>query len=457
MSLPRATAIAAGLLMAGCTTLDSQLPATQARQWAAPSLGAAPADGQTDSVPAELDINAALRLSVQRSPQLAATLAEAGLNAAEIRQATRLTNPVFGIGQRQGDGSHITNLSLEWELLDALLAPARSRLAATDYQRLAHDTAHRLIGHGQDVRDAWLQAAAAQQQQARTDALFSAFEAAAQLGARQRAAGNLSAQEQARLQVEYAEFLSDRARQRLAIVETRERLNTLIGLWGEDAMHWRAASLPPLPDQRPSLEHAEALALNQRQDIASARVALNLAADRLKLTERTRWLNLVGIGIEQEREKHGDTTTGPHLSLSLPLFDTGGNQLERDRQAYAAAFQTLRQRAIEVRAEVRTRYAEWQLNYDIARHQQDTVVPLRQQITAESLKHYNGMLTGVYHLLEDARQQLIAEQAAEQALVNFWHSQTALESALGKPLDFSPGQATHTRPAITQEHLHGQP
>lgn len=447
MSMPRIAALSAVLWLTGCASLDSHTPAQQAQTLADSALGAGEAAEQI-SVPETLASGDALQLSLARSPVLAEQLASTGMEAADIRQATRLSNPLLRAARRTGDGAAITSLSLEWELLDALLAPARSRLAAQDYQRLSHDSAHLLIQHGQAVRSAWLEAAASQQRLASTDALYSAFEAAAQLAARQHAAGNLSARAQARIQADYADYVTERARQRLQAVQTREHLNALMGLWGDEAQHWRAAALPPLPLQRPTLADAERFALEHRQDVAAARANLDLAADRLHLTERTRWLNLVGIGVETEREQHGATTTGPSLSLSLPLLDTGGNLVERDRQAYQQAWFKLQALALEVRADVRSRYAEWQLNYDIARHQTDAVVPLRQQITAETLKHYNGMLDGVYTLLDDARRQLQAEQAADDALVAFWTSQTALESALGSVLPATPSP---------QEHAHGQP
>lgn len=455
MNTPLRTALlAAALLAGGCTALDPAAPAASAGALTERALGARAAPAEA-AVPTELDMEQALALSLARNPRIQSALAGAGLEAAEIRQATRLSNPVLSASRISGGGTATTHLALEWVLLDALLAPARTRLAAQDYQRLAHRTAHALFSHGQAVRSAWLELAGAEAALEGDSALASAFEAAARLAARQRAAGNLNPRDQSRLQADYAAFMVEQARHRLEAVQARERLNALMGLWGDDAARWRPAPLPALPAQRPSLPQPEAIALAHRLDVSAARLQLEREADRLKLSRSTRWVDLLGIGIETERETHGDRQSGPSLSASLPLLDDGGDRLGRDAQAYRKALFELRALAVEVRAEVRQQYAAWQIDYDIARHQRDALVPLRRQITAESLKHYNGMLQGVHELLADARAQQRAEQDALLATQAFWRSQAALEAALGTPIASAAAPAATAAPA--QEHHHGQP
>ena len=92
------------------------------------------------------------------------------------------------------------------------------------------------------------------------------------------------------------------------------------------------------------------------------------------------------------------------------------------------------QTAIEARSEVREAYGAWRSAYDIARHHQDEIVPLRKQIAEENLLRYNGMLIGVFELLADARLQITSVNAAIEAKRDFWLAQADLDMALiGKP------------------------
>ena len=57
-------------------------------------------------------------------------------------------------------------------------------------------------------------------------------------------------------------------------------------------------------------------------------------------------------------------------------------------------------------------------------------MPLRQRISDESLLRYNGMLTSVFDLLADSKEQIAAVTGAVEALRDFWIAQTQLQTAL---------------------------
>ena len=104
--------------------------------------------------------------------------------------------------------------------------------------------------------------------------------------------------------------------------------------------------------------------------------------------------------------------------------------------------------AITARSEVREAYGAWRSAYDIARHHQDEIVPLRQQIAEENVLRYNGMLIGVFELLADARLQIMSVKTAIDAQRDFWLAEADLDSALvGKPMLSPLDGATTTMPA----------
>lgn len=84
----------------------------------------------------------------------------------------------------------------------------------------------------------------------------------------------------------------------------------------------------------------------------------------------------------------------------------------------------------QARSEVREAYHAYRTAFDVARHYRDEIVPLRKQISEEVLLRYNGMLTSVFELLADSREQAAAVQASIEALRDFWLAEADLQAAL---------------------------
>jgi outer membrane protein TolC len=102
--------------------------------------------------------------------------------------------------------------------------------------------------------------------------------------------------------------------------------------------------------------------------------------------------------------------------------------------------------AINARSEVRESYSAYRTAYDLAKHYRDEVVPLRKRISEENLLRYNGMLTSVFDLLADARDQIASVTTAVESLRDFWVAETNLQAALTAR---SPGSAPGMGPAKT--------
>ena len=68
---------------------------------------------------------------------------------------------------------------------------------------------------------------------------------------------------------------------------------------------------------------------------------------------------------------------------------------------------------------------EAEIRAAIARHYRNEVVPLRQNITEESVLQYNGMLIGVFELLAAARAQSASVVQAIEAERDFWRAVAA--------------------------------
>lgn len=241
----------------------------------------------------------------------------------------------------------------------------RPREFPEEYLGVAED----FIETGETVRKAYFEAVAAHQLQAMLQQAATATQAAAELANAQYAAGTTSRRSQALQQMSHAEIVKSLAEAKLHAIESREALNRLLLLWGDEA-NWAAPErLPDLPAARPAFTGLEEYALERRFDA---------------LDERNSWA----------------------------LWHT----------------------AVDVRSEVRENYAALQTRYDLAKYQKETVLPLSEAILGETQLEYNGMLMGIYDLIDDTQGQIEAGREYVEALRDYWIAEAELTQALGGTL-----------------------
>ena len=83
---------------------------------------------------------------------------------------------------------------------------------------------------------------------------------------------------------------------------------------------------------------------------------------------------------------------------------------------------------------MRENYAALLIKYDLAKYQKDVVVPLSDAVLGETQKEYNGMLMGVYELIDDTRGQIEAGKDYVESIRDFWIAQAELSQAVGGTL-----------------------
>jgi len=269
-------------------------------------------------------------------------------------------------------------------------------------------------------------------------------EASAELARRMEQVGNFTRLQRAREQSFHADAALNLARAEQAGRATRERLIRLLGLWGAQTQFTLPERLPDLPPELADRPDIERVALAQRLDVQGARLAAEQTARNLGLTKTTRFINVLELGVVRNSSNEAPTQRGWEIGVELPLFDWGSARVARAEGVYMQAVHRAAETAINARSEVREAYGALRSAYDIARHHQDEIVPLRRQIAEENVLRYNGMLIGVFELLADARLQIASVNAAIEAKRDFWLAQADLDMALiGKPsLTASAGPAT---------------
>ena len=215
----------------------------------------------------------------------------------------------------------------------------------------------------------------------------------------------------------------------------RERLVRQMGLWGTDLNFRLPATLPTLPGRALTMPAIEVEAVARRVDLQIKRIELEALAKSYGLSQATRFISLLEVsGISnttrERAEGHKVTNRGFELELQIPLFDFGEVRVRQASETYMQAVNLLMEKAINVRSEARDAYRTYRSAYDIARHYQREVLPIRKIISEETLLRYNAMMIDVFALLVEARQRLNANIGAIEAKRDFWVANTNLSVAV---------------------------
>ncbi|NIA53055.1 TolC family protein [Massilia sp. TW-1] len=377
-----------------------------------------------------LGADAAVRIALLNNQGLQAELADLSISEADFVQAGRLPNPRFGFGRVRGGGEAEIDRSLTFDLAALLTLPVRSGIEGRRFELAKLQAAMQTVKLAAGTRKAWYAAVAAAQASNFADQVRESAEAAAELAARMRSAGNWSALDAARERAFYQDAVTQQAQARLQATMAREELVRLLGLSGPSLEFTLPDRLPDLPAQARSPANAEADALSQRLDVLIARQDAQATAQALGLTKTTRFINVFDAGYANKSTTGAPRENGYEVSLELPLFDWGGARVARAQASYMAAVHRTADVAVRARSEVRQAYAGYRSAYDIARHYRDDIVPLRKQIADEVLLRYNGMLASTFELLAESREQLTAVNAAIAAQRDFWIADTNLQFAM---------------------------
>lgn len=392
-------------------------------------LGPQPKADVTALLAAPLDQKAAVAIALANSARLQAAFDELGVAAGEVGAA-------LGLGPVEIDGAlrFGNETQLELDVVQNVLGlitggkrrgAARAGLVAAQAMASAH--ALRLVAR---VEIAFGDVLAAQQAVDLRRAAFDAADAAATVRERMHDAGNASdlaqvrdrdAREQARLDVGRAE----------AEVEVRrERLNALLGLSGKQTAWTANGTLADLPAAPPPLDGLETTAVTASLELAAGRARVGGATDR-RSDERIRTvLPELGLGVSVHNDGDHGTTVGPMIRIGIPLFDWRGGERMRANAELRRAEHELTASAIELRASARAARVMALAAYQEAKHIAAIVLPLRQQILDETLKHYNAMDADPFALVMARRELVAAHDQKLDALRRYWRAiaeVTALE------------------------------
>ena len=418
------------------------------------SYGQAPPQSVADTLRTllgqPLTVEAAVQVAALNSPRFQALLQKLDIAQADLRQGRLLPNPALELAIRSGGGRDFEYTLLE-DLKGILLYPLNRGLANARYAQTRMHLAGELLDGIAQVKVACFTLQGLLQTRSLLASTLQTTQASAALAIRQQQAGNINALETAMHQATLQETRLAVEGLEADIQTARQTLGQLLGFSGDE---WQIAdTLPPLPGDKVSLPELEQLALTRHPDLEAAREEARAAEQALQVARFSVLPSLqAGVTLKKEEARR---TAGPALALELPLFDWGQATRARARAQNAQSRHQVRAVEAEVRAQVRTQFTHMELARKTAQACQDTLIPLRTQVVAETQKHYNYMLLGVYQLLQARQEETAARQQYVSALADYWIARAQLERAIGGPLP--PGSQRAPEPAPAEEKNPPQP
>jgi len=397
----------------------------------------------------KLDPEDAVEVALLRNQGLVAQYEQLGIAQADLVQAGLLTNPSFGARVRfpSGSGSIDTEFSLAQDFLDLLTVPLRKKVAAAQLEATKARVGQAVLELTAQVRTAIVTLQAAQATAEVRRLILDAQAAAAELRRRQHAAGNVSDLDLAQEDEFYQRGKIDLARAETQVLEDREHVNRLLGLWGAESASWSVESaMATLPEKEASLEHIESLAIARRLDLAAARSELQSLEEAASLARLFRVLPAIQIGVSTESDTEGNRVTGPQLSVELPIFDQGRGRAARLASQLRQAQARESELAVNVRAEARAVRIRLLATRGVAEHYRTVLLPLRERIVKESQLRYNANLLGVFRLLLARQDQIEGYRDYLEAVRDYWTTRAELERVAGGSLVVQSDQVSQEKP-----------
>jgi outer membrane protein, heavy metal efflux system len=372
----------------------------------------------------------AVQIALLNNRRLQATYQELGVAQASLVQAGMLRNPVFTVERRFGGDDKAVELGVVDDFLHILLIPLRRTLATADLERVKSQVLAEILELSAQVQTSFYRLQADEQLLEMRRTILEAAQASYELAQRMRQAGNLNDLAVAREQVAYEQARLDLASAERAVIEDREQLNVLLGLWGADVT-WRIRPrLADLPPQEMDVDHVERRAIEKNVDLAAAYRRLEMAGRQVGLTRTVSAISQVELGAHVEREPDGLWTAGPALSLPLPLFDQGQAAAAGARARFVRAWNEYTALAVEIRSHVRRTRDVLRLTRPRVVFYRDLLLPLQQRMTEQALLRYNAMQLTQFELLQTKREQIDAQMHYILTLRDYWIVRAQLEHAL---------------------------
>jgi len=391
--------------------------------------------GPRDIPRGALALDTAVRIALLRSPHVRVVLADVGLAAADLWQASRIPNPVVDLlrGFQSGGGVGISNVGIGFSIVAALQTPLRRRIAQTELRIAEQRVANAVYDAMIDVQRVYVDVQYAQQNLELQQSVALGTAASTSVAQALRAAGNVSELVLASEEAMSTQSVADVSAAESALLIARAELGRRLGAGVGDTLWTIGERLADPTQDHLAIARIDSLTIARRLDVAAARDRAQSAAAALGLSARFRFLQDGTLGAFWERDPDG-SFVGPSASIPLPLFNGGGAGVAKARASLKQRTAEYDARVVDAHAEVRAAIAHVEGARRRAVQIRTAVLPARRRVLQESQLQVNAMALPVFALLQAKQAEIEAGRMYLDALRDYWVARAELERASGGSL-----------------------
>ncbi len=393
----------------------------------------------------------AVQIGLLNNRELQSVYSELGVAQSDLIQAGLLSNPIFDAAvmfPASGGGRPDLEFGAAMNFLNIFYIPLRKRVAALRFEEAKTRVSGLVLDFAGRVRNAFYAYEADEQMLELRQTIVQALNASFELARRIYEAGNMGDLDlfRERAQLEAGKLALRTAE--IAVRQSREELNVLMGFWGAQTQWQSAGRLPEIPEQPMETKDIEAVALERSLELTQVRQGIIGAGEELGLSRWTALLPEFSVGPQGERND-GVWEVGPRVDFPIPLFDQGQARVGRRTAELRRFQQNYYALGVRIRAQARSVRDRLEGARDRVMYYRDIVLPLHERIVNEAQLQYNAMQLSPFQLLRAREQQIQTAVAYIEALRDYWFARGDLEQLMSGRLPSSSGIPARTSRART--------
>ena len=380
--------------------------------------------------------DSAVRIALANNPKLKTMYADLGIAAADVYEAGRIHNPIFHYSNLDSDESGESNLEtfgLVTSFTSLITLPSRKRYAEGEFERVKELVAADVLEIVTETENAYYDYVAAEQMASVQSQISKAGYLSFELAKRYEKAGNLSPREFLEEQIIASETKLESLDASADAYEKRSELVNLLGFSLGQSLDV-FTQLPVPVSEEDDLDTLIELARNSRLDYSAAHKNADLLANKLGVTNWTRWLGELDIGIEHEQETDGAELTGPTFEWEVPIFSQNRDSKLRANAELQIAIADVKRLDVEVENDVRLAHAAVLNAKERINEYENGLLPARIDDVARAQEEENFMLIGTFELLDVKRDEYEAYLGYLSSIKDYWHGRVELSRAVGNTL-----------------------
>lgn len=380
----------------------------------------------------ELTDDHAVQLALLNNPHLQAVYETLGIAKAQLAQAGLLKNPIFSLSYRFSTHSSITDLidmSLMQNFLEILLIPLKKKMAQAELEETKAMVLTQILDVIAETKIAFYSLQASQKIWDLKKQVLLASELSYEAAQKLFEVGNIKDLEVSMERSLYEQAKLEVASWEIIVLEAKEKLNVLMGLWGNQIEWTFASHFPESPDEENNFKDIENEAIAKSIDLQVAYQRLLTTAAQFGIDTSKLVFPQFDLGVSSEREE-STWFVGPAVNLAIPLFDFGQANSAKARAKILQQWNQYTALAIEIRSKARSSRFFLLNAFRQSQYLKKVMIPLAEQITSFTHLQCNAMQLGVFHLLSAKKNELERKIQAVQMEKDYWISKVELQTLI---------------------------